>query len=511
MRLHTRRDGKSENMTRAQSQNSTSQTDHRRILLLGDDGRMERMLRARFHDYPVLVEPNVLEGIIRQGYTAGEVILLNAELLGEKTTQAVQALRRISPEVLLLVYGEPFTEGYGRAARAAGADDYLIWPVPARELRYWLQRDTQGKAPEQADQPSRPALARETIRQEIAKDRTIETATTRAIPDLLQRYRELAQLIPKGQAVLIEQAQQVMTQALGLERITIHAATTEAADNEPAPDPSAENEPAIILNGPAGPVGWMQLGPKRTGQPANEAAVQLTADFLGTLLYLVKRDENLKYLATVDELTGAYNRRYLEYFLRQVIEQSKHEHTEVALLLFDIDDFKHYNDTYGHAAGDEILCEATRLMRRCCRAHDVVARMGGDEFAVLFWDTGQPREVFPHENNDKTSTDGTASEPRQPTCQATRARTPLQQHPEVAVFLSNRFRRIMNTSEFPSLGPEARGILTISGGLACYPWDGDTVEDLLAKADEALLSAKRSGKNRIYLVGRPNEKNHPTK
>ena len=63
----------------------------------------------------------------------------------------------------------------------------------------------------------------------------------------------------------------------------------------------------------------------------------------------------------------------------------------------------------------------------------------------------------------------------------------------------------MNTSEFPSLGTEARGTLTISGGLACFPEDGDTVEQLLAKADEALLNAKRSGKNRIYLVGRPGD------
>ena len=80
----------------------------------------------------------------------------------------------------------------------------------------------------------------------------------------------------------------------------------------------------------------------------------------------------------------------------------------------------------------------------------------------------------------------------------------LKSHPEMAMFMSNRFRRMMMTRDFPSLGPEVKkGILTISGGLACYPWDGKTVEELLRAADEALLSAKRSGKNRIYLVGRP--------
>ena len=57
------------------------------------------------------------------------------------------------------------------------------------------------------------------------------------------------------------------------------------------------------------------------------------------------------------------------------------------------------------------------------------------------------------------------------------------------------------TSEFPALGPEARGVLTISGGLANFGHDATTLEQLLTKADDALLSAKRSGKNRIYLVG----------
>ena len=76
-------------------------------------------------------------------------------------------------------------------------------------------------------------------------------------------------------------------------------------------------------------------------------------------------------------------------------------------------------------------------------------------------------------------------------------------HPETALFLSNRFRRMMLTTHFPSLGPEARGVLTISGGMADFPADGATVEELLAQADEALLAAKRSGKNRIYLVGQP--------
>ena len=77
-------------------------------------------------------------------------------------------------------------------------------------------------------------------------------------------------------------------------------------------------------------------------------------------------------------------------------------------------------------------------------------------------------------------------------------------------FMSNRFRRMMNTNIFPGLGPEARGVLTISGGLARFPWDGRTADELLKQADSALLRAKKFGKNQIYLIGQPEQSNRVT-
>ena len=75
-------------------------------------------------------------------------------------------------------------------------------------------------------------------------------------------------------------------------------------------------------------------------------------------------------------------------------------------------------------------------------------------------------------------------------------------HPETPVELAGRFIKAIATHEFPSLGPEATGVLTISGGLANFPWDGTTCVDLLRRADKALREAKASGKNAIHLVGR---------
>jgi len=202
---------------------------------------------------------------------------------------------------------------------------------------------------------------------------------------------------------------------------------------------------------------------------------------------LETRIRDLERLATEDDLTGLKNRRYIREFSRQIIERAAQQNGRVTLLVFDIDDFKHYNDVYGHCTGDEILKQAAALMRRCCRGHDVVARVGGDEFAVVFWDDPRPSTIERRVTSD---------ERRQTTAD----------HPKEALFIARRFVRELETaglSPVGVLGPEGKGVLTISGGLASFPRDARTSDELFLLADKALLEAKRSGKNRIYLVGKP--------
>jgi len=189
----------------------------------------------------------------------------------------------------------------------------------------------------------------------------------------------------------------------------------------------------------------------------------------------------LEKMATEDDLTGLKNRRYVWEFLRQIIDYARKENGRVTLLLFDVDDLKSYNDTYGHLAGDQILKQAAVLVRRCCRKHDVVGRIGGDEFAVVFWDGPTGKD----------------------TSAATDRRTSRSEHPKEVISIAKRFQRELEKAESPLLGPKGKGRLTISGGLASFPRDGTSADELFEQVDKALLEAKRSGKNKIYLAGKP--------
>lgn len=220
----------------------------------------------------------------------------------------------------------------------------------------------------------------------------------------------------------------------------------------------------------------MSFPPEAAGQVRPMAKIMASA--LSHVAAIRQRQEQLWRDARTDELTGLANGRYFREFLQEKLAWSSREGLPITLLLFDIDNFKQYNERYGHAAGDRILWQTARLLRQCCRSHDLVARLsgGGDEFAVVFWDKGGPRQ------------------PRTAGTPAVTVASPLQ------VF--ERFRARLASEEFPDLGPTGLGQLTISAGMAVHPKDAHDVDSLIRAADEAVVfQAKRDGKNRIHIVG----------
>jgi diguanylate cyclase (GGDEF)-like protein len=208
-------------------------------------------------------------------------------------------------------------------------------------------------------------------------------------------------------------------------------------------------------------------GAIRSGTAPVEA-LAAQANWLAGWLALRDQHAQLRDAAFTDSLTGAHNRRFFEHFLRAAIEQAAAGRRSLTVLMFDIDDFKVFNDQYGHAAGDEILKEAVRLLRSVIRPTDKVCRIGGDEFVVIFHEPDGPRSAA--------------------------------SRPPTSVFeIARRFQDAIASHKFPKLGRDAPGRLQVSGGLATYPWDGRTAEELLARADELSLQSKRLGKNCITL------------
>ncbi len=190
------------------------------------------------------------------------------------------------------------------------------------------------------------------------------------------------------------------------------------------------------------------------------------ADWLAQWLDLDRAYRGYRIQANQDELTGAYNRRYFNDFLLRSIETGRKLRRPVTIMLFDLDNFKRYNDHYGHEAGDLVLSETVRLLKTVIRGGDCVCRIGGDEFVVIFADPEEPRELG-------------------------------SRHPVSVETIVLRFQEQLRTMKLILCEGEAPPTLTVSAGLATYPWDGDTPQTLLRRADELALESKRRGKNLI--------------
>ncbi len=203
--------------------------------------------------------------------------------------------------------------------------------------------------------------------------------------------------------------------------------------------------------------------------------LRLHAEWLALWLRLGDQQAQLRDAAFTDSLTGAWNRRYFDRYLTAAIQRARAARQPVTVMCFDIDDFKRFNDTYGHAAADEILIETVRLLRSVIRPSDRVCRVGGDEFAVIFHEPHGPRK-------------------------------PGSAPPGDVFDIARRFQEQVCQQRFPKLGVDAPGTLTVSGGLATFPWDGSTPEELIRHADMLALESKRAGKNAIVFGPGPGER-----
>lgn len=172
----------------------------------------------------------------------------------------------------------------------------------------------------------------------------------------------------------------------------------------------------------------------------------------------INRTRKFKNKLLYDELTGAYNRSFLEAKFYEEMARSQRNGKPFGLCLCDMDYFKNINDTYGHQAGDKVLVEFVKSLKLQTRTSDAVIRFGGEEFIL----------VLSQADEDKI-------------CEILNRLK--------AVFAKKLFKINKNTFT-----------VTFSAGIAVYPKDGSSLDILLSSADKALYNAKRSGRNKICQI-----------
>ena len=212
-------------------------------------------------------------------------------------------------------------------------------------------------------------------------------------------------------------------------------------------------------------IGFIILSEKKGGEAYSQDEMDLLFTLMNNAAVVVenaKLYEDAKYEAITDGLTKLNNHRYFQETLSKCINEKTYEVFSVAMI--DVDLFKLYNDLYGHSAGDRALIKIAEVIRKSTRQEDIIARYGGEEFAV----------VFPN-------IQGSAS------------------------FKAIESIRRSVESCFSSV--DMNEFLTISVGVASYPKDGTSSEEILDKADSAMYAAKRSGRNQSVVYSKKDNAN----
>lgn len=415
-----------------------------RLLLIGANTLRDTLRRA-LPNHDILVAEQALHGVWQAGQQGFDSAFVSLSV-GSKALRAVSSLRQVCPEMRIVVGCDPADEPVARRALAEGADEYVLEPIRREDVESAF-----GVAPTRLPPPTLTATG----------------PSLQEIVDLSEVLRNLGDgpgATLDRLATLLQQAFDAVGAAIQLNDLACGAG-----------DASELVLEEVIRRG-GKPVGRVALARRRQGTYAADAAVRLAeyARLIEATLAQAHERQRWQDLALTDDLSHLHNRRYFEHVLDDLLRRAAEKRLRLTVLLFDIDDFKSYNDHFGHETGDKLIQEVADLLNHCTRQRDVIVRYGGDEFAVVFWD-------------------------------AEKQRVPGSEHPREPMELATRFRKRIAEHSFQCLGADAPGPVTISGGLACFPWNGSTREQLMAAADEALLTAKRTGKDRMHLAGKADE------
>jgi diguanylate cyclase (GGDEF)-like protein len=204
-------------------------------------------------------------------------------------------------------------------------------------------------------------------------------------------------------------------------------------------------------------IGVLAFASPRRNQARGKEALRMIAQLAGMTWYSISTYQTVRTEAETDGLTQVFNKRTLQERLCELVYEAHKNGSRLAVFLFDIDNFKHYNDVNGHLAGDELLRTLARLVRDIVRQDDMFGRFGGEEFLL----------VMPGKDS------------------------------AAAMAAADHIRRTIAEFPFAFADRQPLGCLSISGGVAAVPDDANDSAALLRAADLALYKAKDEGRNRV--------------
>lgn len=212
-------------------------------------------------------------------------------------------------------------------------------------------------------------------------------------------------------------------------------------------------------------IGVLNIADKITGGIFSEEDLYLIRSFASYATIALERSnyynlaEHLRELSITDSLTGLFNRRYFEERFIEELHRSERHNLSFSLAMIDIDDFKLFNDTEGHISGDEMLKAISFIAKETLRVSDVIARFGGEEFAV----------IMPQTNKEE------------------------------AFLVTERIRKAIKEMIPKNWKAYPKEAITVSIGIAAFPHDGTNRKELIRSADRALYRSKIEGKDRTTV------------
>ena len=207
-------------------------------------------------------------------------------------------------------------------------------------------------------------------------------------------------------------------------------------------------------------LGVLSVGRDQPNLPFTPDQVQvgdLFAQIAALVIENAQMSEEMHELSVRDALTGLHNRRYLFEVMPREISRAMRDGYPISIVMLDIDYFKHINDAYGHSAGDEALKALANQFKSMVRSSDILCRYGGDEHTILMYDTT----------------------------------------PEIALARAEQWRQSIEKMNITA--DDKLLHITISVGVATFPVHGQTIDDVVRCADEALYYSKNTGRNRVTL------------